>query len=228
METTVAMDSALSAERMILFLAVEVVLPDMTIRLIDGGSEVSWNRPGYGVTTFTSSHPVAGSLNSVEPIEDGIGDSAPRMIVSLTPPLGSDAVSIANSSMQNSPIRVWLGALDLATKTVVADPQLLLDGIIDQPKLLIDAETRVVEYDCVSNFERFFRNDEGLRLSPTSHEYFWPGEKGLDSVTGVVKQVLWGPGDKISSNVGGGGGSSGGGFGNYRFDRSGGGMIHRF
>lgn len=204
MDTTPAMDAALSAERLILFVAVEVELPSRTVRVVDGSSVVAWSRG-----TFSSQDSVAGVLSNIEPVEDGIGDAAPRMIISFNPAKAAGAIEIASANMQNSPIRVWLGALDPATRQVVNDPYLLLDGIIDQPKLIIDRENRVVEYDCVSHFERFFTNDEGLRLSPTSHKEYWPGELGLDAITGVVKQVIWGPGDKIS---GGSGGGSGGGF----------------
>jgi hypothetical protein len=84
---------------------------------------------------------------------------------------------------------------------VVPDPYLLFDGVIDVPVLSFSEGSRQVAFDVVSNFERLFLDDEGSRLSPAAHKSIWPGETGLDDVTGIVRQVLWGPGDPITGSA---------------------------
>jgi hypothetical protein len=40
--------------------------------------------------------------------------------------------------------------------------------------------------------ERLFFNDEGIRLAPAFHQQVWPGEDGLNHVTGVTDLIYWG------------------------------------
>jgi hypothetical protein len=122
--------------------------------------------------------------------------------MSLTPATDAGAFELANPGMQGSRVRIWIGALNLGdpNRAVMGDPFLLFDGELDQPKLWADKNKRQLDYDLVSSFERLFTDDEGLRLSPASHKEFWPGETGLDEITGVARQVLWGPGDPITSS----------------------------
>jgi hypothetical protein len=114
-------------------------------------------------------------------------------------------------------MRLWLGVID-AAGAVVADPYLMFDGELDQPKLEIDYGARSVEMACVSSFERLFSDDEGIRLNPSNHKSVWPGETGLDAITGVTRQVIWGPGTKVGNDSPASGGITGsifGGRGNY-------------
>ena len=59
---------------------------------------------------------------------------------------------------------------------------------------------RELEFEAVSAFEKLFSDEEGIRLSDSNQMEVW-GETGLKDVTGVVKQVIWGPGDKINGPV---------------------------
>lgn len=206
METTPAMDAALAAERCIWFVAARADLPGgVTVRLLDAAGEVSWSEG-----TFKGVDPLFGTINNIENITDGVGDQAPQVAVSFLPADEADAAALTNPAYQGSRLRLWLGALSLSTKAVVVDPLLMFDGEIDQPKLEIDRGQRGVNMDCVSSFEKLFTDDEGIRLSPANHKEVWPGETGLDDITGIVKQVIWGPGSKIQGSSPGGVGGSGG------------------
>lgn len=211
METTPAMDAALAADRCIWFVAAKADLPGgVTVRILDAAGEVTWSEG-----TFTGVDPLFGTINNIENISDGVGDQAPQLNISFLPADDADAAALTNPAYQGSRLRLWLGALNVSTKAVVLDPLLMFDGEIDQPRLEIDASQRGVDMDCVSSFEKLFTDDEGIRLSPANHKEVWPGETGLDDITGIVKQVIWGPGSKLtsaspsSSGIGGGGDSSG-------------------
>jgi hypothetical protein len=209
MDTTPALDAALSGGSVIFFVCGKADLPGYTLRLLDGASSVTWAEG-----TFVGRDPTFGVMSAIEPVTDGVGDQAPMLGMTLLPPSEAAAASLAAPGMQGSRLRIWLGALDLTTKAVIADPYLIFDGELDQPTLTIDRGTRELDFECVSSFEKLFRNDEGHRLSQAHHQEIWPGETGLADVTGVVKQVLWGPGDKIAGSFpGAGGGSIGGGNG---------------
>lgn len=206
MDTTPALDTALSQERAIMFIAVKIELPGQTVRLLDGSGEVTWSEG-----TFSAVDANFGTINTIETLTDGIDEEAPTMSMSFLPDNAAGVATICDPSFQGSRIRIWIGALDTTTKAVVADPYNLFDGMLDVPQLNIDQGTREVEMTCASSFERLFMDEEGLRLSPSNHKDTWPGEEGLDQITGVIRQVIWGPGDKISgSSPGGRIGSNGG------------------
>lgn len=207
MDTTAALDTALNQESVIFFLATKIELPGATVRLLDGSSEITWAEG-----TFTGSDNVFGTLDNIEAISDGMDEQAPALSLTFIPPSTAAVASLASPSQQGSRIRIWVGALDKTTKAVVSDPYQLFDGVLDQPTLSIDAGQRSVEMLCASYFEKLFTDDESSRLNPACHKDVWPGETGLDAITGIVRQVIWGPGDKISGSSPGGS-IGGGGFG---------------
>jgi hypothetical protein len=206
METTPALDAALAGEHCLFFVCGKVELPGYTLRLLDGASQITFSEG-----TFVGKDDTFGSIAAFGSPGDGQADQAPELNVTLSPPNDTAAVTLSTPQMQGSRVRVWLGAIDLATRLVVADPYLLFDGVLDQPILEIDNNQRTLEYECVSAFERLFREDEGIRLSDTNQQEVWPGELGLQFMTGITKQVLWGPGELISSgfSTSGGGGGAG-------------------
>jgi hypothetical protein len=173
-----------------------------TVRLLDGGGEVVVPNDG----TYVGSHPTWGTIEGIDNISDGVDEQAPVLSLTLLPDDTADVASITSPNQQGSRTRIWLGALS-DTGAVVADPYLLLDGVIDVPTLTFGEGSREVSFDIISNFELLFLDDEGSRLSPASHKSIWPGETGLDDVSGVVRQILWGPGDPITGGAPGSVGS---------------------
>lgn len=193
MDTTAAMDTALSANQVRFFVATEMNLPSaVNVRLTDAG-EATWAQG-----TFRAIDATFGTLENIQPVTDGEGDQAPQLSMSFLPASSAGAAQLSSPSFQGSRIRLWLGVIN-AAGAVVADPYLMFDGELDLPHLIIDAGSRVVEMDCVSAFERLFSDDEGIRLNPSNHKSVWPGETGLDDITGIVRQLLWGPGKPLSS-----------------------------
>lgn len=194
--TSLALTAELGKRAPIMFLCGEAQLPNYNLRLLDGAARVRW-----GDKVFLGRDPKFGPLISIDPPTDGMGDSAPLLSLTLAPATDADAAELSQPSMQGSRIRIWLGAISRESGQVIPDPYLIFDGELDQPTLTSDLHSRTLEYECVSIFDLFFDNDEGMRLSSSFHRSVWPNEAGMDYMTGIVKQVIWGPGDKVQGSI---------------------------
>lgn len=182
-----ALDAELAGDQATIFGAIELLFPSHAVRLVDGAGSIS-----FGGVTFEGDHAMFGSLEGIDDFEDGAGDEAPGMTVTLLPSEDAPATEISNAGMQGSPVRFWLGARNDTTGQPIGDPLLLFDGEIDVPTLTIDLRSRTVDYEAVGGMERFFEAEEGIRLAPAWHRRVWPGELGLDHITGVADTVYWG------------------------------------
>jgi hypothetical protein len=204
---TAAMDTALAADRVLIFGAVQIDLPSYTLRLLDGMGELSFNGG-----TFVGKDSTFGAIDAIDALDDGMGDEAPHISLTLLPSSSASATTLAASAMQGSRVRVWLGAISAGA--VVADPYLLFDGEVDQPTLTLGKATRSLEYEAVSSFERLFDVDEGFRLVDSEHQRIWPGETGLENVTALPRTLYWG----LAAPVANAGATYGAGDWNYRPD----------
>lgn len=183
-----ALDAALSADTVTIALLVRIDLPNGdTVRLLEGAGSVPFSG---GV--FTGEDPRYASLGEVDDFEDGTGDQAPGIALQLLPVNPEAAILLTDPAMQGAPVRVWLGALSDATGLLIGEPYLLLAAEVDLPTLEIGEGVRAVELDCVGGMERFFEAEEGIRLTPARHKQVWPGELGLDHVTGITDPIFWG------------------------------------
>jgi len=195
--TTPAMISALDAPAPLLFGAVQIDLPAHIIRVLDGAASLTFNGG-----TFTGMDSLFGVLDSISALSDGFGDEAPALQFSFLPNSGAAVADLTSPTAQGSRVRVWIGAVTMATGAVVADPILLFDGLLDQTSLTVGPGKRELDIDCVSAFERFFEVQEGVRLAPTFHKSVWPGELGLDNITGVTNTIYWGVQPPVGSVTG--------------------------
>lgn len=179
---------------------VEIVLPTHTIRLCDGGF-LNW--PAKGM--FTAQDAIFGAIESVEAINEALGDIAPSGRLVLLPPDISNAAALFLSNAQGSPIRFWFAEADRSTGLMVGTPELQFDGMLDQIKLKLARGRRQVDIEFISSAERMFLIREGHALTTRFHQVAWPGEKGFEHCTGSGIQVAWGvsgPSRGTSINVG--------------------------
>lgn len=202
---TAGMQTAVSQPKVVLFGAIQIDFPSYTLRLINGASTVTFNGGD-----FKGRDPTYGVLAAIGDLDDGGDDNAPALSVTLNPANAAAAADLSSANMQGARVRAWFGVVVRATGAVVADPYQLFEGEIDQPTLGGNRTSRTVEYDCVSAMERMFENDEGFRLSDANHQRVWPGEEGLEHMTGLAKQIFWGVASVAGASGGyGGGGGSG-------------------
>jgi len=180
------LQAALEAEAPYLFGAIEIKFPGHTLRLLDGSGELTISGDLY-----TGEDEVFGVLDSIGIHEEAIGEEAPELTISFLPPDASAAAELANAAMQGSQVRLMLGAFDPATNSVIGTPEQLFFGEIDVPTYEIAQGQRSVSFTVVSVFERLFEVNEGERASDGFHQSIWPGELGLEYMTGTVKNLYW-------------------------------------
>lgn len=182
-----AVNAELQKPVVTLFGCIELVLPHATVRLIDGSGFVA-----FGGRTFEALDPVYGTIESIDTFSDGVDDEDPTLSVTMLPPSNTGAAMLADPTAQGGQISLWVGVLNPITGLPIADPTLRFLGEIDTPTLVVDRNTRKLKLEVVSVFERFFSDDEGVRLTDAWHQSIWPGETGLAGVTTVQRKLPWG------------------------------------
>lgn len=204
---TPAMDAALAAPVVTTFGAVQIDLPGYTLRLLTG--PIALAAPWDG---FVGRDPTYGVLAGIDDLRDGGGEQAPALTLQLHPASDAAAATLAAPEMQGSKVQIWLGVVNPATGIVIPDPLLIFIGELDVPRLIHEEHSRILEYDLVSAFDRFFAEAEGIRLADSFHQSIWPGETGFAHVTGITEQVYWGetpPNPSVKTVPGGYGGYPG-------------------
>ncbi len=182
-----ALDTALQADGPRMFGAIEIVLPAATIRLLDGSGFLTL----FG-NTFVGHDPTYGALASFEPFNDGLDNTAPAIRMSMNVPTNTAVAAIADPDAQGGQVSVWVGAVNPQTGLSVSDPYLAFLGELDVATVQIGQNKRTVVLDVVSVFERFFDQDEGVRLNGPWHNSVWPGELGLQYIVAVQQNMPWG------------------------------------
>lgn len=185
---------------------VQIEFPEYTVRLCDGAFFT------FEGNTFRSEDPEFGTLGSVEPLSEGVGDSVPALQMMLLPPEDTPPATLSQPGYQTSRVRFWIAEFDADTGQITsADIQ--FDGQVDQTVLEASDRDRKLIMSVVSLAERLFEGNIGNTLNPTFHKSIWPGERGHDNATGLAIPVAWGtegPGSGGSSRGSGGGGGLGG------------------
>jgi hypothetical protein len=181
-----ALDNALAGPTPFVFGAIRFELPSTDLALLDGSGQIVFD--GF---TYRGQDATYGTLGEIETLSDGTGDTAPAVSVTLYPSGDAAAADLASPTYQGAPVYLHVGAIEPSTGAVIGT-HLLFAGEIDVPKLRSEANSRALDMEIVSVFQRFFAEDEGIRLSPNWHKSVWPGETGLDDVTGVQDTVYWG------------------------------------
>ena len=187
-----ALTAALAAETVWLFGAVRIDLAGIGGRagplcLLDGAGRLEISGEVY-----KGSDDVFGSIDSIDAITESDGDEAPELLLTLLVPEAAGAAQIASPAMQGREVRVMVGAMNPHTGLVIGQPEVKFLGEIDVPVLSSSEAGRRVEFSIVSVFERLFEVDEGVRAQDGYHQSIHPGERGLEFMTGVDKNLYWG------------------------------------
>ncbi len=186
MDTT--LKNALAQPAPLLFGALRIELPDYTLRLLDGSAVLQ-----IGGEIYSGMDEVFGTFAGISDLSEEIGDDSPEITATLFPPDVSATAVLSHPNMQGSIAQVMVGAVDRATGAVIGTPEILFRGEVDVPTISIDeAGARSVEFTIVSVFERLFETEEGQRASNGWHQSIWPGELGLDHMTGTDVNLYWG------------------------------------
>lgn len=192
-ELPVPLADALAGRRALVFGAVRIELPDTTLRLLDAPGAL---QPIEG-EQYVARDADWGVLDTIKGLADNGSDSVQSVTIGMIPSgaLGLDAM--LDPALQGSPVRVLIGAADMATGAVFGTYD-LFTGEVDVPTPTWNANDIRVEFKCSGIGERLFAVEEGKRLSDAHHQSVWPGELGLAFVTGVENWVPWGQNLKTS------------------------------
>lgn len=182
-----ALDAELSKDVVTIFAALTMTVGADTIRLLDGSSEITING-----NVYSGEDADYGVWAAMGAFEDGTGDEAPGISITIHPANDAALLAFSSPAMQGETVQVHIGAIDPTTGAVIGDAFLLFNGEVEIPKYTFGLGTAEIEMDCVGGMERLFFNDEGIRLAPSFHNQVWPGETGLNNVTGVRDTIYWG------------------------------------
>lgn len=183
------LEAALEAPRPLCFYAVKFVFPAATVRLLSGEATIAIDGDSY-----TGGDATYGVLAGLEAFADGVDAEAPSLRITLQPPSPSVWTTLSDPQVQGSAVTLYEGALDPTTGLVVADPEQIFVGEFDTVQATFERGAVTLLLDVVSVFDRFFEVNEGARLCDPWHQTYWPGELGLDQVTGITKRLPWGVG----------------------------------
>lgn len=186
-----ALESALSQPIFGMFVAVRLDLRNAAIgrivRLLDGAAEIN-----ISGETYTGIDPDLGTIDTVETISDGSNEEAPELVLSLLPNNATTSALLADFTMQGCEVRVLVGAYNLSTGLIIGTPELKFLGQVDVPTLTLEKGIRSIELSVISVFERLFENDDAVRAADGYHQSVWPGELGLEYMSGTDKNLYWG------------------------------------
>lgn len=183
------LETALEAPRPLCFYAAKFVFPAATVRLLSGEATIEIDGE-----TYTGGDETYGVMADLEPLEDGGGVEAPSVRIVLQPPSPSVWTTLRDPAVQGSAVTLFEGVLDPTTGVVVAAPEPIFIGEFDTVQATFERGALSLLLDVVTVFDRFFEEEEGARLCDPWHQTYWPGEKGLDQVTGISKRLPWGVG----------------------------------
>jgi len=194
----------------------KIVLPDATVRL-SSGVQVT-----YGGETYVPRDPYYGMLSYVAQIVSGQTGKATSPDVGLEVPDDDAIAEIASPAAQHSRITVWWGAINPETGAVEIDedePCMMRLDTVDKSDAPGRRSLMIKTYP-PSALQ--LRPSARQRLNSSFQKSIYPGETGLDNVTGIVDEDGWRTDDPPLrqatggfSNPGprtGGGGGYGGGF----------------
>lgn len=182
-----ALDTAFAGDRVIVFGALTLTVGSDTVRLLDGSDEIEIDGNVYSGEDATY-----GTWAALDKFTDGTGDSAPSIVVSMIPKDDAAIEALTGPTMQGEHVTVSVGAVSEETGQSIGDPYILFDGEIDIARYIFGKKSSEVEYECVGGMERMFFDDEGIRLVPSFHVQVWPGELGMNHVTGIRTTIYWG------------------------------------
>lgn len=163
-----------------------ISLPSRTLRLCDGGF-FTW-----AGNTYLSEDPLFGAVQSIDTLNEGVGDEIPALQLTFVPSSTAAAGDLSQPGFQRSRVQFYIGKFNPVTGLLIGEPELHFDGQIDRTKLISGRGTRLLEMDIVSSAERLFLMNEGNSLNPTWHKSVWPGELGHDNAINMTIPLAWG------------------------------------
>lgn len=180
---TAGMVTATSAGRVAPILLLEMLFDSAPSRVWSGWGDLSW-----AGRTFTG----AGTLGSVSPVEEATELRATGVDVTLTG-IPSAVLSLALAEpYQGRLATVWMGAMDVNTFALIADPYQIFQGRMDVMTVQDGAETATVTISVESRLIDLERSRE-RRYDDADQKIDYPTDRFFEFVPSLQDiQITWG------------------------------------
>lgn len=202
---TTAMSTAVTALRLAPVIFVEAQFLTGPLRIWTGYGDVTWDGKtwtGSRSGTDPSATPMMGSISTIS--ESSTLDA--RGITLTMSGIPSDYISqILQECRQSYAVTVWVGALDLDTDAVLADPAIAFSGRMDVPQISEGGDACSVALTVESRFIDLQRPQE-RRYTHEDQQVDHPGDLGFEYVAQLQQlEISWGKSsNKIPSSRSGG------------------------
>lgn len=182
-DLTTALGNALLADR---------VQPIILVKINTSGGDVRvWS--GIGDITYSSeTYTGVGNFGGISEVEENTDLGAAGISFSLSG-IPSEMVAIALDQIQsNRPATVWLGALDLSTGALIADPYQLFSGFTDVPSIDEGPENSIISLTAENKLIDLDRA-RTRRYTSEDQQIDDPTDLGFDFVPSLQDaQITWG------------------------------------
>ncbi len=183
-DITGALNTKMKGESLEVVFLVELEYPSGTVRL--------WN--GYGELAFDSKlWTGGGEFLRISEVRETEGIVASGMVFTLS---GIPSAAITNAlgtDYQDRPATLYIGVLDADMKTLVADPYVVFEGLMDVQTINDGGDTATVEVTAENHLIDLQRATNRT-YTPEDQALEFPDDRGLDFITSLqTKDVLWKP-----------------------------------
>jgi len=184
-DITGALDTALQAPRVRPAILVEIGASGIILYMWSGIGDLIWGGNTYlGVGNF-------GGISTIHETDE-VEATGAQLVLTGVP---ASMISIALQSMQQGrPAKILLGALDLATNALIADPYLVFEGLTDVPEIDDTGETASI---AISAENRLIKLETPLerRYTDLDQKLRDPSDRGFEYVPALQdRQILFGGG----------------------------------
>lgn len=177
------------------------------------GFTVRWTTGGFldwAGQRYTARDAVYGVLGDLPTFDDGIDNQTTRADITILPPSYEALAAMANPQHQGTLLQVWEADVDPLTGLLIGTPDPLFRGIVDFPRLVVGPQMELV-IECGTEEALLNEPNQDRRLSNAFHQSVWPGELGLEYVTGLGRKIYWRVEGAGATAISSGGGYVGGG-----------------
>ena len=173
---------------------VKLGLDSGTLYLHDGLGIINWSSQNWGGL---------GDFGSIGPIEEGEAVSPYKVDLMLSGLDTSMMTEVLDNDYYLRPVTIYVGAKNLETGALVADPDEMWSGAIDKAQVTLGDQNAIV-LSCESEFARFDQVN-GATYSDADLQTRFSGDTFFQYLASMMDAVvIWAGGPAIS---GGGGGT---------------------
>lgn len=163
--------------------------PVMFVKLQFDGGNVNFHTELGDITFGGDTYTGAGRLGGVGVMEENSDLSRTPMSLTLTG-IPNDMVSVLlNEQYQGRLATVFLGYLDLTTRTLVADPTIVYQGNMDTADIQTD-QNATITLSVESRFA-MWDNPTVRRYNNSDQQSRYPGDTGLQFIEQTADKSIW-------------------------------------